>query len=249
MPKVLRNAVRSTIAGLLVLDVVGATATELTDKEPFFNLEYTAIVEPEPLQQAGYNMLHPFGWIKNLQNANEVPSTFDSKAAKQPIGENNIKRITKEEAEKQDLLTPKITVDPAAKTITISTLFTTSPANEPILSTTLDKTYHAPGEISLRPDDPRNSFGSEHFEVPANFPIILPKGMHYALVTGVPGHNEPNPSQIIGFFYDPQANATFLINYYNEKQLPFNPDPKSVNWETYKKVGNPMGKICRSAMA
>ncbi|MBN2239073.1 MAG: hypothetical protein JW712_04815 [Dehalococcoidales bacterium] len=165
-----------------------------------------------------------------------IESSFDSNKTVQRIGPENMKIITPQEAEQQDLLTPKVTVDKEANTITLETLFVTTTSDKAPLNTTLikDRFYK---RRNLTSEDMQSKWDQEVYEVPANFPIVLPKDMHYAAITGQPGTNEgDSPSIIVGFFYDQKNKVTFVVNYYNENQIPFNPSIQNTDWNTYKEI-------------
>jgi hypothetical protein len=165
-----------------------------------------------------------------------VPSTFDNAEKIQKIDPSNMEIITPSQAEQQNLLTPKVTVDKKANTVTLTMLFTTTSANEPPLNTILDKNNYLRDSL-MPPEDIGNRFAQEHYEVPVNFPIILPKGVHYALITGEPGNDHgDSPSEILGFFYDESSQTILMFRYYNKKQIPFKSDPKSLDWDTYKEI-------------
>jgi hypothetical protein len=73
------------LGSLLALEGAGATFTELTDKEPFLkNPAYTT--QLGFIQKAGYDILHPLVWIKNLQTENISPE-FNANAKQGIIAE------------------------------------------------------------------------------------------------------------------------------------------------------------------
>jgi len=81
--KIVKNVVLSTIGVLMAADAAGATATELTDKKPFFHDPQEGIV-----QKAGYDLLHPLGWIGNIKTPPQeiiVSPTYDNNADKQGV--------------------------------------------------------------------------------------------------------------------------------------------------------------------
>lgn len=98
-----------------------------------------------------------------------VPLTFNNNAEKINYGDNNIQRIAPEEADRQDLLTPKF--DQQTNTIT-----TMSPFVIPEGTTaTQDKSAY---EVRGIPhNEPREI-------IPAGTQIVIPKGMHYRLRGG-----------------------------------------------------------------
>jgi hypothetical protein len=78
MPKVVRNIILGTLATAAALESAGAVATELTNSK---NPKYTE--QPGIVQEAGYDLSHPLGFIENLNLQNNpiepnviVPSTY-----------------------------------------------------------------------------------------------------------------------------------------------------------------------------
>ncbi len=67
------------LGSLLALESAGATATELTDREPFLNNPAYTTQIGGPLQKAGYDMIHPLDWVNNISSREaNVPSSFDN---------------------------------------------------------------------------------------------------------------------------------------------------------------------------
>lgn len=130
-----------------------------------------------------------------------VPPTFDNNAKKINYGDNNIQRITVEEANNQDLLTPKF--DEATKTIT-----TMSPFVIPE-GTTASQDKSAYEVRGIPHSEPREI-------IPAGTQIVIPKGMHYRLRGGDPNDNE-NPNLVYyidAVKYDKTINKTIFLSLY-----------------------------------
>lgn len=137
--------------------------------------------------------------INKIIGQEEIPPTFDNNIVKQKIGNNNIKRVTPEEANKQDLLTPKF----REKTLTLISPFILPQDS----SASLDK---SPYEVrGINHNEPR-------FIVPAGTEIVLPKGMHYILIAGNPEWDQ-DPNLVYGISavtYNEQTNTSIHISLY-----------------------------------
>jgi len=77
MPKVVRNIILGTLATAAALESAGAVVTGLTNGK---NAKY--VEQPGIVQDVGYDLLHPLGFIENLQNNPIepdviVPSTYN----------------------------------------------------------------------------------------------------------------------------------------------------------------------------
>lgn len=159
-----------------------------------------------------------------------VPPTFDTKAGKTKFGENNITRITVEEAESKKLLEPTIKVD-NTNTVTVTTLL---PGLFPstIPNTQIDSETHA--------EEGRAPSVVKHFIMPEGYRLTVPKETHYALFKANPGTYQ-NPDlvyTIVTFFHDPVDNVTLSLAYETTGFIPED-GQKTFDRDTYNKLYNP----------
>lgn len=159
-----------------------------------------------------------------------VPSTFDTKAGKTKFGENNITRITAEEAENKKLLEPTIKVD-NTNTVTVTTLlpglFPSTIPNTQINSESQAKMGEAP-------------LVKKSFIMPEGYQLTIPKGTHYALLKPDQETNR-NPDLIytmITFFYDPVNDITLSLVHETTGLVPED-GQKTFDGNTYNKLYNP----------
>lgn len=159
-----------------------------------------------------------------------VPSTFDTKAGKTKFGENNITRITAEEAESKKLLEPTIKVD-STNTVTVTTLlpglFPSTIPNTQIDSESDARQGRAPSV-------------EKHFIMPEGYQLTVPKETHYALLKANPGTYQ-NPDlvyTIVTFFHEPVNNVTLSLAYETTGFIP-EKGQKTFDRDTYNKLYNP----------
>ncbi len=150
-------------------------------------------------------------------NQSSAPSTFDNSIEKITIGDNNITRITPEEAKAKGLLEPKY--DPSTKTVTTLPIVSPQPGNK----ATLDKTFFTVhGMLQTDPRITPEQKGAE---------VILPEGTNFVLIKGNPDAGDEDPNliyQIIGYWFDNVNNITItwhIYSFQNGTNVPLAVDP------------------------
>jgi hypothetical protein len=161
-----------------------------------------------------------------------VPPTFDNNAERIRVGDNNITRITPEEANEQGLLTP--TFDEETKTLTMISPFVIPQGSTASLDTS---TYEVRG---IKHNEPRET-------IPAGTQIVLPEGMHYRLVGGnsewsIGWNGDPKLVYMItAFKYDPHTDTSILLSL-----NPPSPFPTELTVTPYEKL-YPKGVIVQDS--
>lgn len=173
----------------------------------------------------------------NSLRGDEVPSTFDNNPESAKFGENNIRKITPQEAEKENLLEPKVRIDETG-TVIVTTLI---PGILPSIIPDIDlktKVVSPRGKgIDYMPP-----FVNKTFSMPEGFQLTIPKGAHYALILGDPKAN-PNQSSdsvhvVIAIYFDKELNLTFLWTFGTDRLIPGD-NQKTIDWKTYNGQYNP----------
>lgn len=139
-----------------------------------------------------------------------VPSTFDNKAGKATFGENNITRITPQEAQAKSLLEPKVTVDNKG-TVIVTTLL---PGIFPLVITPTEINSELSGKSSA-------PLAEKFFPTPKDFTLPIPKNAYYLMFRGSPEmlpNQDPNLVYMIHiFYYDAKTNKSITLDYENNK--------------------------------
>jgi hypothetical protein len=180
------------LAGLGIIEIAGAVITDQTNDQP--GVIYRVIED----------IKWPITLTENLLIL-KVPDTFNNNAEKTKFGENNVTKITVEEAEAKDLLEPKIRIDSSGKaviTTLLPGLFTAS-----VPDTELNVENHAEKE--------QTPYTHAYFIMPEGYRLTLPKGTHYVLFEAdkVP-NQQPDLVYTIGaFYFDPTNNVSLMLSF------------------------------------
>lgn len=211
---------RIALAGLAALGTIeagGAFVTEMTNDQP------ASIVRTLP-----NDLRWPITLVENLLNR-KIANTFDSNAEKTKFGENNVVKITTEEAESKKLLEPTIRIDDT-NTVVVTTLL---PGLFPptIPDTQISSEKH-------NKNDEFTALTEKQFIMPEDFHLTIPKGMHYALFEAGTRQNPDLVYTIVTFYYDPVSNVTLSIAYETAGFVPEN-GQKIFDRKTYNHLYNP----------
>jgi hypothetical protein len=220
-----KKFVAGSIVGAFILtELGGATIVEFTNDQP---ASITRTV-PEDLKW-------PITLVENLFNQ-KTPDTFNNNAGETKFGENNVSRISPEEASEKGLTEPKITIEKNG-TVNVTTLL---PGNFPAeIKDTKIRTNTDAGEAGVKAPSVE-----KHFPMPAGFRLPILKGMHYALLQPAPDElkgSDKNPDYIytiVSFYQDPINNVTMAMTFESMGFIPAN-GQAVLDRKTYNEKYNP----------
>lgn len=213
-------AARVGIAAIIAAEAAGATHYEIANDKPFSFPQSVAedvVTPPWELAQMAID--------KILNRGSTVPSTFDSVKEKQVVGENNSKRITPQEAERRNILSPQIEFDKSSNLVKITSIFPLFLPDNLTSQILIDKT------VQLRPGiNPETSpLVAENFpSLPKGYGIALPKNTHYDVIKEPDG----KVKLMSGFYYDEVNNLTVIWSYGTDRS--FNSHVPTTDRENYR---------------
>ncbi|MDP2585674.1 MAG: hypothetical protein Q8P29_02220 [Candidatus Levybacteria bacterium] len=208
------------LATLGAIEAAGAITTELTNNQPI------SIVRTIP-----DDLKWPVTLIENLMNQ-KVPEKYDPKDLNAKFGENNISEISVAEAENNNFLTPKLTLN-NDRSVTVATLMPGIFPSE--VPDTQIKT-------EIHPLDAKSTaFVEKHFIMPEGFQLTIPKGVHYAMFKAdpVPYQKPDLVYSIVTFFYDPINDLSYHLSYETTGGFVPGPEQKLFDREEYNRLYNP----------
>jgi hypothetical protein len=177
----MQNLIKKIIIALAILvfiEITGAVITHQTN-DRYFSVN-TIIAD----------IKWPVTLVENLL-VRRVPDMFNNGVNKTKFGDNNVKKITLQEADTRNLLDPVISVDGTGTTIFTTLLPGIFPPTIP--DTQINTTMRSPGVNGV-------GYAEKEFNMPEGFQLTIPKGAHYAMFKSQGENQDPNLVYSIGFF-------------------------------------------------